>query len=142
MRTFSGFVAPVRKEDRVKVVVAGQQQEGQSKDQNSRRKTRLRHILPLWPRKAGRTMRDWFAGCWGHKEEGKYTMGAGEPLLDGEYEEEHEEAERDRKLLCDERVEAFVPRHAALSFLKTATARPHGVVRSRKEIKGWGAVYA
>lgn len=139
MRTFSGYVPPVRQEDRVKVVATGQPI---LHDDDNSNKTRLRCRFPSWARKAGRTIRGWFTGCWGHRE-GHIVGAVGEPLLDGEYEESDDEAaETDRKLLCDERTESYVPRHAALSFLKTTTIRRHGSVRSRKGARGMNVVYA
>lgn len=100
-------------------------------------------------------------GCWGHKEEGSSVVDVRAPLLEGPIrvdgrraavEEEDEEdnvsddsddTQMDRKLLWEKTEEAFVPRHAALSFLKSTArgARRYNEVRSRKGARGLDVVY-
>lgn len=70
---------------------------------------------------------------------------SGEPLLDKEEgESEDEEAVADRKLLCEEETtEVFLPRHAALSFLKTTRAGRKGRGgRGQNGLRGWDVMYS
>jgi hypothetical protein len=111
-------------------------------------------------------MRGWITGCWGHKEEGgSSVVDACEPLLEGRARIEHsrvvqvqedddddddddnsevsDDAEMDRKLLWEETEEAYVPRQAALSFLKSTArgARRYNEVRNRKGARGLDVIY-
>lgn len=138
MRSFSGYVAPVRKEDRVKVVATGQPQQQTPGGNSSSNKMRVCNRFPSWCRKPGRTIRGWFTGCLGHREEAE-VYAVGEPLLYGGEEQEQEDAEGDKKLMWEERTEVFVPRHAALVFLKRTTKRRSASMRNRKGQRGTDA---
>ena len=81
-----------------------------------------------------RSIRDWFAMCWGRRDHDE--MDERERLLDEDEEEEEDddtEDEEDEDSIDDERLmgpetreHTLVPRHVAISFLKTAAGKSKG----------------